>query len=94
MVVSNFLRGTSANYYLQQAGKQIFDIAENFIKNLPVRIRTDAAFRGHLLLLMRKPLQSRRLEKGDSARVPKIRKRWNGKRCWLRKTSSFPELCL
>lgn len=37
-------------YYLRQAAEQIFDIAKNYTKLLPLRVRTDATFRGHLLL--------------------------------------------
>ena len=37
-------------YYLRQAAEQIFDVAKNYTKLLPLRVRTDATFRGHLLL--------------------------------------------
>ena len=37
-------------YYLRQAAEQIFDIAKNYTKLLPLRVRTDTTFRGHLLL--------------------------------------------
>ena len=37
-------------YYLRQAAEQIFDIAKNYTKLLPLRVRTEATFRGHLLL--------------------------------------------
>ena len=37
-------------YYMRQAAEQIFDIAKNYTKLLPLRIRTEATFRGHLLL--------------------------------------------
>ena len=37
-------------YYMRQAAEQIFDIAKNYTKLLPLRIRTEGTFRGHLLL--------------------------------------------
>ena len=37
-------------YYLRQAAEQIFDVTKNYTKLLPLRVRTDATFRGHLLL--------------------------------------------
>lgn len=37
-------------YYLRQAAEQIFDVAKNYTKLIPLRVRTDATFRGHLLL--------------------------------------------
>ena len=37
-------------YYMRQAAEQIFDIAKNYTKLLPLRIRTEETFRGHLLL--------------------------------------------
>ena len=37
-------------YYQRQAAEQIFDVAKNYTKLLPLRVRTDATFRGHLLL--------------------------------------------
>ena len=37
-------------YYLRQAAEQIFDIAKNYTKLLPLRVRNEATFQGHLLL--------------------------------------------
>ena len=37
-------------YYMRQAAEQIFDIAKNYTKLLPLRVRTAATFQGHLLL--------------------------------------------
>lgn len=37
-------------YYLRQAAEQIFDIAKNYTKLLPIRVRNEATFQGHLLL--------------------------------------------
>ena len=37
-------------YYLRQAAEQIFDIARNYTKLLPLRVRNEATFQGHLLL--------------------------------------------
>ena len=37
-------------YYQRQAAEQIFDIAKNYTKLLPLRVRNQGTFRGHLLL--------------------------------------------
>ena len=37
-------------YYQRQAAEQIFDVAKNYTKLLPLRTNTDATFNGHLLL--------------------------------------------
>ena len=37
-------------YYMRQATEQIFDIAKNYTKLLPLRVRNEATFQGHLLL--------------------------------------------
>lgn len=37
-------------YYTRQAAEQIFDTAKNYTKLLPLRVRTEETFRGHLLL--------------------------------------------
>ena len=37
-------------YYQRQAAEQIFDFAKNYTKLLPLRVNTEATFRGHLLL--------------------------------------------
>ena len=37
-------------YYMRQSAEQIFDIAKNYTKLLPLRTRTEETFRGHLFL--------------------------------------------
>lgn len=37
-------------YYLRQSAEQIFDVAKNYTKLLPLRVRNEATFQGHLLL--------------------------------------------
>lgn len=37
-------------YYMRQSAEQIFDFAKNYTKLLPLRVRTEETFRGHLLL--------------------------------------------
>lgn len=46
-------------YYLRQAAEQIFDIARNYTKLLPLRVRIDATFRRHLLFSFTHPVQLR-----------------------------------
>jgi hypothetical protein len=38
------------NYYMRQEIEQIFDISKNYADMLPLRVQSEATFRGHLLL--------------------------------------------
>ena len=73
-------------YYLRQGAEQIFDIARNYTKLLPLRVRNEATFQGHLLLSFAascavKMIQLRMKEASRLRRERSLKKFW---------TSSLP----
>ncbi len=87
-------------YYTQQQVEQVFDISKNYADLLPIRVQSEQAFVGHLLICfiatvimqkLQQDLLKRRSKKGKSINAECIFKYLRNQKCKVYKHCAIPQ---